>query len=124
MNKAFSLKYSLDTVAAILTIAGFAGVLQTFIIGKHFVIPTMLLAVTILIGNIARAGYRDNTLAKQILFWLGVLLTCHAFFALFWAKTPRDMLGAAFYPVYGTAFIVFAYLSWQYARLNRILNRQ
>ena len=102
MNKAFSLKYSLDTVAALLTVAGIAGVLQTFVIGKHFVIPTMLLAVTILIGNIARAGYRDNTLAKQVLFWLGVLLTCHAFFALFWAKTPREVLGTAFYPVYGT----------------------
>ena len=34
MNKAFSLKYSLDTVAVLLTAAGFAGVLQTFVIGN------------------------------------------------------------------------------------------
>ena len=97
--------------------------LQTFIIGKHFVIPTMLLAMTVLLGNIARAGYRDNGLAKQILFWLGVLLACHAFFALFWAQTPREILGAAFYPVYGTGFVVFAYLSRQYAIQNRIFDR-
>jgi hypothetical protein len=84
----------------------------------------MLLSMTILVGNIARAGFRDNTLAKQILFWLGVLLTCHAFFALFWASKPREMLGSMFYPVYGTCFIVFAFLSWQYARHNRIFSKQ
>ena len=84
----------------------------------------MLLSITILIGNIARAGYRDNALAKQILFWLGVLLTCHAFFALFWASKPRELLGGAFYPVYGTCFVVFAFLSWQYARHNRIFGKQ
>ena len=120
MNKVFSLRYSLDTVAALLAIAGFVGVLQTFIIGKHYIIPTMLLTVTILLGNIARAGYRDNLVAKQILFWLGVLLTCHAFFALFWAHTPREVLGSAFYPVYGILFVLFAYLTWQYSRHNRI----
>ena len=120
MNKVFSLKYSLDTVAALLAVAGFIGVLQTFIIGKHYIIPTMLLTVTVLLGNIARAGYRDNALAKRILFWLGVLLTCHAFFALFWAQTPRELLGAAFYPVYGICFVVFGYLTWQYPGRNPI----
>ena len=124
MNKAFSLKYSLDTVAALLAIAGFLGVLQTFIIGKHYIIPTALLTVTVLIGNVARAGYRDNPLAKQILFWLGVLLSCHTFFALFWAHTPREVLGTAFYPVYAISFVVFTFLSWQYARHNRIFDAQ
>ena len=124
MSKAFSLKYSLDTIAALLALAGILGVLQTFIIGKHYIIPTALLTVTILIGNIARAGYRDNPLAKQVLFWLGVLLSCHTFFALFWAHTPREVLGTAFYPVYATCFVVFTFLTWRYAGLNRIFNRQ
>ena len=120
MRKWFSLEYSLETVAAILAIAGIAGVLQTFIIGKHFVIPTMLLAVTILFANLAAFGYRDNRFAKNILFWFGVLATCHAFFALFWAKTPRELLGGAFLPVYGSAFLIFALLTWQYARRNKL----
>ena len=120
MKKAFSLKYSLDTVAALLALAGFVAVLQTFIIGKHYIIPTMLLSITVLLGNIARAGYRDNSLAKQTLFWMGVLLTCHAFFALFWAQTPREILESAFYPVYGSFFVLFAYLTWQYAMHNRL----
>ena len=120
MKKWFSLQYSLDTVAAIVAVAGLAGVLQTFIIGKHFVIPTMILAATILFANLARFGYRDNPFAKNTLFWFGVLATCHAFFALFWAKTPREMLGEAFLPVYGSAFVVFALLTWQYARRNRL----
>jgi hypothetical protein len=122
MKKWFSLEYSLDTVAAALAALGLLGVLQTFIIGKHFVIPTMLLAVTVLFANLARFGYRDKPLAKHILFWVGFLITCHAFFALFWAKTPREMLGAAFLPVYGSVFVVFALLSWQYARRNRIFS--
>jgi len=122
MKKWFSLEYSLDTVAALLAVAGFFGVLQTFIIGKHFVIPTMLLAVTVLFANLARFGYRDKPLAKHILFWVGFLISCHTFFALFWAKTPREMLGDAFMPVYGGLFVVFSLLSWQYARRNRIFS--
>ena len=120
MKKWFSLQYSLDTVAAIVAAAGFAGVLQTFIIGKHFIIPTMLLAATILFANLARFGYRDNAFAKNLLFWFGVLVTCHAFFALFWAKTPREILGSAFLPVYGAVFVIFALMSWQYARRNKL----
>ena len=121
MNKILSLKYSMETVAAMLAVGGLLGVLQTFIIGRHFVIPTVILAVTVLFANLARAGYRDNMLAKQVLFWFGFILTCHTFFALFWAKTPREMLESAFYPVYGSVFVVFAYLTWQYARRNSVL---
>ena len=120
MKKWFSLQYSLDTVAAIIAVAGLVGVLQTFIVGKHFVIPTMILAATILFANLARFGYRDNTFAKNVLFWFGILVACHAFFALFWAKTPREIFGAAFLPVYGSAFVMFALLSWQYAKRNRL----
>ena len=120
MKKWFSLQYSLETVAAIVAAAGFVGVLQTFIIGKHFIIPTMLLAATILFANLARFGFRDNAFAKNLLFWFGVLVTCHAFFALFWAKTPREILGSAFLPVYGAVFVIFALLSWQYAKRNNL----
>ena len=122
MKKLLSFQYSMETVAAVMAVAGALGVLQTFIIGRHFVIPTMLLAVTVLLANLARAGYRDNSLAKQVLFWMGFLVACHTFFALFWAHTPRELLGSAFLPVYGSVFVIFTFLTWQYARRNHIFS--
>ena len=121
MKKLFTLKHSLELLSAIIALGAFLGVLQTFIIGKHFVIPTMILALAVLFGNLARSGMRGERLAKQILFWTFFIATCHAFFALFWAATPREILGDAFLYVYGAAFVVLAFLSWQYARLNNLL---
>ena len=118
MKNLFSLKHSLELFAAMLSVGALIGVLQTFIIGKHFVIPTMILFVAILFGNLARSGLRGERWAKHVLFWTFAIVTCHAFFALFWAKTPREILGEAFLFVYGAAFIVFGFLSWQYAKQN------
>jgi uncharacterized membrane protein len=121
MRNLFSLKHSLELVAAIIAVAALLGVLQTFIIGKHFVIPTMVLALAVFFGNLARFGLRGERWAKHVLFWIFLIATCHTFFALFWARTPREILGEAFLYVYGAAFIILAILSWQYAKKNDIL---
>ena len=121
MKKLFSLKHSLDLLAVIIAIAALLGVIQTFIIGQHFVIPTMLLVLVVLFGNLAGSSMRGERWAKHILFWIFFIATCHAFFALFWAKTPREMLGDAFLFVYGAAFIMLGFLTWQYAKKNDIL---
>jgi len=121
MKNLFSLKNSLNLLAAIIAIAALLGVLQTFIIGKHFVIPTMVLVLAVLFGNLARSGMRGEKWAQHVLFWIFFVATCHAFFALFWAKTPREILGDAFLPVYGAAFVILGYLSWQYAKKNELL---
>jgi hypothetical protein len=121
MKNLLSLKHSLEFLTALIAVVALLGVLQTFIIGKHFVIPTMVLASAVLFGNLARSGMRGNSLAKQIIFWMFFVATCHAFFALFWAATPREILGAAFLYVYGTAFVGLAFLSWQYAKRNELL---
>jgi len=121
MKNLLSLKHSLEFLTALIAVMAFLGVLQTFIIGKHFVIPTMVLALAVLFGNLARSGMRGDRLAKQIIFWIFVVATCHAFFALFWAATPREILGAAFLYVYGAAFVVLGFLSWQYATRNELL---
>lgn len=120
MNKLFSLKHSLELAAAILCIIALLGVLQTFIIGKHFVIPTLILVLAVFFGNLARSGLRGENWARHVLFWLFAIAACHAFFALFWAKTPRELLGAAFPWVYGAAFVIFSFFSWQYARKNEL----
>jgi glucan phosphoethanolaminetransferase (alkaline phosphatase superfamily) len=121
MKKLLSLKHSLELLAAIIAIAAFAGVLQTFIIGKHFVIPTMILVMAVLFGNLARSGLRGERWAKHVLFWVFFVAACHAFFALFWAATPRAMLGGAFPFVYGGILVILGFLSWQYAKANQIL---
>ena len=121
MKKLFSLKHSLDLLAVIIAIAALLGVIQTFIIGQHFVIPTMLLVLVVLFGNLAGSSMRGERWAKHILFWIFFIATCHAFFALFWAKTPREMLGDVFLFVYGAAFIMLGFLTWQYAKKNDIL---
>ena len=121
MKKLFSLKHSLDLLAVIVTIAALLGVIQTFIIGQHFVIPTMLLVLVVLFGNLAGSSMRGERWAKHILFWIFFIATCHAFFALFWAKTPREVLGDVFLFVYGAAFIMLGFLTWQYAKKNDIL---
>ncbi|MDX1405449.1 MAG: hypothetical protein R3192_12965 [Woeseiaceae bacterium] len=120
MKQLFSLKHSLELAAAILCVIALLGVLQTFIIGKHFVIPTMILTLAVLFGNLARFGLRGENWARHMLFWIFAIASCHAFFALFWARTPRALLGDAFPFVYGAAFVIFAFLSWQYARKNEL----
>jgi glucan phosphoethanolaminetransferase (alkaline phosphatase superfamily) len=121
MKKLFSLKHSLDLLAVIAAIAALLGVIQTFIIGKHFVIPTMVLVLVVVFGNLAGSSMRGERWAKHVLFWIFFIAACHAFFALFWAQTPREMLGDAFLFVYGGAFIILGFLSWQYALKNNIL---
>ena len=56
MKKLFSREHSLEALAALFALGAALGVLQTFIIGKHFVIPTMVLLLVIYFGNLARFG--------------------------------------------------------------------
>ena len=121
MKNLLTLKHSLDLLAAIIAIAALLGVLQTFIIGKHFVIPTMVLVLAVFFGNLVRSSMRGERWAKHVLFWIFFIATCHAFFALFWAVTPRELLGDAFLFVYGAVFLIVGFLTWQYAKRNELL---
>lgn len=123
MSKKLSLTYSLEFVAAILALLAAAAVLHTFIVGRHFIIPTMILTVAIILGNLARYGYRDEWWAKQVLFWFGVVLSSHAFFALFWARAYRSLLGSAFEVVCGAIVLIMVFLVQDYARRNRLFGR-
>ncbi|MFT5500977.1 MAG: hypothetical protein ACI88G_001110 [Woeseiaceae bacterium] len=120
MKKLFSLEHSLELLAWIVAIVATLGVLQSFIIGKHFVIPTMVLFLAVLFGNLGRFAMQGKEWAKHVLFWIFFIAACHAFFALFWAKTPREILGDAFIYVYGADFLLLSFLSWQYAARNSL----
>ena len=122
MSKLFSLDNALEALATLVALGAGLGVLQTFIIGKHFVIPTMVLLLVIYFGNLARFGLKGQRWAKHLLFWTFALMACHAFFALFWAAEARPgaLFGAAFYPAYGGFLVVVGGLCFTYARRNRL----
>ena len=116
------LRNSFDLIFAAAAGVGILAVAQTFIIGQHYIIPSAILAAVVLIGNIARYGIAGQAWAKQILFWCGFLFTAHLFFALFFSKRYRELLGDAFEPVCGILVLAFAWLTYQYARRNGLFS--
>ena len=120
MKSRLSLAYSLEIWATLVAGVAVLAVLQTFVIGRHYIIPTGILVVAVLFGNLARCGFQNRLWAKQVLFWFAFLFTCHAFFALFWSKRYRELLGESFELVCGTVVVVFAALIFDYARHNHL----
>ena len=120
MKRLLSLKYTFDHLAALVAAGAVIGVVQTFVIGKHYLIPTMILVLAVLFGNLARYGYRDQAWAKVVLCWIGVILNFHVFFALFWSVRYRAILGEAFEYLFAPLTLVLAFLVWQYAKQNEL----
>ena len=123
MKSRFSLANSLDIVAALIAAAAVAGVLQSFVIGKHYVIPTGILFFAVIFMNLARFGLQNKTWAKHMLFWVFFMFACHAFFALFWAAKPREILGAAFPWLYGGFLLLMIGLLIPYAKQNGLFGK-
>ena len=120
MNRLLSLDNSFDLIFALAAVAGVLATLQTFVIGQHYIIPTGILTVTVLLGSLARYGLAGQRWAKEILFWCGFLFSAHMFFAIFFSKRYPEVLGAAFLPVTIGTFLLFAFLSYRYARGNNL----
>ena len=114
---------SFDLIFGLLATIGVLATLQTFVIGQHYIIPSGILVVTVIFGNLARFGLQGQHWAKQILFWCGFLFTAHAIFALFFSRRYREILGDVFEPVCLVVVLVFGFLSFQYARRNGICRR-
>lgn len=121
--KKLTLSYGLDWLMAVFALLASLAVLQTFVIGKHFIIPTVLLIVTVFIGNLAWYGLKQAKWAQYINFWCGFVLTSHCFFALFWAKKYREVLGDLFEPVAVVITLLLLTLTWFYARKNQLFSR-
>jgi hypothetical protein len=103
-------------------VGAFFAVLQTFLIGKHYIIPTILLVIVVLFGNLSWYGLQQARWANYVNFWIGFIVTAHLFFAIFWAKTPRAILGDAFEPVAIVLALVMLVLTWCYASKNALFN--
>lgn len=120
MKRLLSSRYAFDHLAALGALGCIAGTLHTFIVGRHYIIPTGILVLAVLLGNLARCGYRDQPWAKHVLFWMGFILASHVLFALFWSVKYRAVLGEAFEYVFAPLTVALALLVWRYARLNRL----
>ena len=123
MSAFLSIRYAFEILFALVSLAAGIAVLQTFIIGQHYIIPTGILVAAVLFGNIAWWGFQGQQWAKYLLFWCGFLLTCHGFFALFFSKRYRELLGDSFEMVCGVLVIAFAWLTIAYARRNSLFTR-
>lgn len=123
MKDKLSLDYAFEWIFAALTAIALVAVLETFAIGRHYIIPSGILAVAVIFGNLAWYGFENRAWAKLTLFWLGGLFTAHCFFALFWSKRYRELLGESFEVVCASLVVVFAFLLYRYARGNALFRR-
>ena len=113
---------SLEWITAFIACLSILAVLQTFVIGRHFIIPTAVLTLSILLGNLTAYAFMGRLWAKRIIFWLYFVFTSHLFFALFWAKKYREILEQAFIPSFLIIFLLFAFLLVQYNRKNQLFS--
>jgi hypothetical protein len=109
-----------DLLVALVAVVGLLAVLHSFVIGRHYIIPTTQLVAVLALGNLAWYGLQGQRWAKYLLFWGGVVLTCHLFFALFWSVAYRTLLGAAFEVICVLLMLLAGWLTWQYQRRNHL----
>lgn len=122
MKQYLNFRYSFEILMGILVLGSIAGVLITFSLG-HYITPTIILADGIIFFNLCYFGLKDKLWAKHILFWIGLVISFHLFFSLFFAITPPKVLGELFMPLYLTSFIIFSILTWKYATSNRLFSK-
>ena len=120
MRKIVSVENSFDLIIGAIAFIGFFAVLETFIFGKHYIIPTAILFVTILLANLSFYGYRNNRIAKKIMFWLFFLLDMHLFFALFFSVKYRALLGNYFEIVCSLLVLILSYMLLKYQKQNEL----
>lgn len=123
MKGYISMRYAYELLFAVIGIVAVLAVFETFLIGRHYIIPSAILVVAVLCGNLAWWGFQDKTWAKYLLFWSGFLFTCHAFFALFFSVKYRELLGDSFEVICITVVVIFAFITLQYARKNLLFQR-
>ncbi|NCP66039.1 MAG: hypothetical protein GW763_12185 [Paraglaciecola sp.] len=120
MRKRLSWATSLDWLMGLVALCALIAVLQTFIIGKHYIIPSVLLIFSVLFGNLAWYALQGARWAKLVNFWCGVLLTSHGFFALFWSVKYRAVLGDYFEGVGIVVTLLVFFTTFLYAKYNRL----
>ena len=118
-----NLSNGLALLLAVLAVVFLAAALGTFVIGRHYLIPTFWLLLAMLAGNFARHALAGARWAREVVFWCGVLASSTLFMGLFFAQKPKVLLGPAFLPVWGLAFLAVAFLTFVHARRGGLVDR-
>ena len=66
MKKYITLNHSLDLIVSLIVTIGILLVGQTFIIGQHYIIPTGFLILSVILGNLAYYGFKENRCKNQV----------------------------------------------------------
>lgn len=122
-SKKINYRNSLEWITAFITCLLLLAVFHTFVLGRHFIIPTIILTLTILLGNLSAYAFIGKLWAKRTIFWLYFIFASHLFFALFWAKKYREILDQAFIPTFLVTFLLFAFLLIKYKKNNSLFIR-
>jgi len=120
MQPTFSLANGLALLFALICVVCVGTALFQFVIGQHYLIPTFWLAFAMISGNFARYALAGARWAQEIVFWCGALASCTLFMGIFFAKTPKELLGGAFLPVWIGVFLAMAFLAFHYARSHQL----
>ena len=121
MQPTFSLANGLALLFALICAGCVGNALFQFVIGQHYLIPTFWLAFAMLSGNFARYALAGARWAQEIVFWCGALASCTLFMGIFFAKTPKALLGGAFLPVWIGLFLALAFLTFHHARSHQLV---
>ena len=120
MKNIVSVGNSFDLIVGVIAFIGFLAVIETFIFGKHYIIPTAILSMTIMLANLSFYGFRKNRIAKKLMFWLFLLLDVHLFFALFFSVKYRALLGNYFEIVCSFLVLILSYMLLKYQKQNEL----
>lgn len=118
------LKLSLATSLEFLSLLICLGVLyKTFeqsVLEHHFIIPTQILSIGVLLGNFVYYSFKGHLWAKIILFWLFALADFCAFLSIFYSPS----LAKTEYGVYFMIVFVpiFTFLVYSYQKKNELFN--
>lgn len=109
---------SLDYITALLCIAVVYKVYEQSVLEHHFIIPTQILAIGVILGNFIYYSQKGRIWAKVILFWLFVLVDFCAFLSIFYSPSLAKM-GDMVYVV--MVFVpLFTILLYFYQKMNRL----
>ena len=120
MKNIVSVENSFDLIVGVIAFIGFLAVIETFIFGKHYIIPTAIFFMTIVLANLTFYGFRKNRIAKKIMFWLFFLLDAHLFFALFFSVKYRTLLGNFFEMICSFLLLILSYMLLKYQKQNEL----
>ena len=76
MKNYITLSHSFDLIVSLLVTTGILLVVQTFVIGHHYIIPTGFLTLSVIFGNLAYYGFKEIGQQRKFYFGYSLYLLC------------------------------------------------